>query len=249
VGDNFNPEVGFMRREDFRRSFAQVRFSPRPARDRLVRKFNYEASLDYVTDNHNTLESRTLQGTFRIDFQSSNVLTAEVERGYELVDRPFTIADGVVVPSGAYDAQTARAIYTVGQQRRVSGTATVEQGGFYGGDKTTASLRGRVKVGIRLAVEPTIALDWIDLPHAELVSKIVSARTTYNFSPRMFVAALVQYSSTSTSLSTNIRFRWEYQPGSDVFVVYSEGRDTFPRGAPVLENRGLAVKLTRLVRF
>ena len=30
VGDNFNPEVGFLRRDDFKRSFAQLRFSPRP---------------------------------------------------------------------------------------------------------------------------------------------------------------------------------------------------------------------------
>ena len=46
-----------------------------------------------------------------------------------------------------------------------------------------------------------------------------------------------------------MRFRWEYQPGSDLFVVYSEGRDAFsddPRG---LLNRGLVIKLTRLFRM
>jgi hypothetical protein len=51
--------------------------------------------------------------------------------------------------------------------------------------------------------------------------------------PRMFVAALVQYASATSSLSTNLRFRWEYQPGSELFVVYTEGRDTLPpTGAP-----------------
>src|SRR5262249_44050162 len=29
VGDNFNPEVGFVRRDDFKRSFASAKFSPR----------------------------------------------------------------------------------------------------------------------------------------------------------------------------------------------------------------------------
>ena len=29
VGTNFNPEVGFVRREDFRRSFGQFRYSPK----------------------------------------------------------------------------------------------------------------------------------------------------------------------------------------------------------------------------
>ena len=34
-GDAFNPEVGFVRRRDMRRSFAEFRFSPRPQVDRL----------------------------------------------------------------------------------------------------------------------------------------------------------------------------------------------------------------------
>lgn len=31
VEDNFKPEVGFLRRDDFRRSFGTLRYSPRPA--------------------------------------------------------------------------------------------------------------------------------------------------------------------------------------------------------------------------
>jgi hypothetical protein len=65
----------------------------------------------------------------------------------------------------------------------------------------------------------------------------------------MYAAALVQYSSSTTSLSTNIRFRWEYQPGSELFVVYSEGRDTLPAGRSQLETRGIVVKFNRLFRL
>ena len=65
----------------------------------------------------------------------------------------------------------------------------------------------------------------------------------------MFVGALVQYNSASDALSANIRFGWEYQPGSDFFVVYSEDRDTSLSGFPGLQNRGFVVKMTRLLRF
>ena len=52
------------------------------------------------------------------------------------------------------------------------------------------------------------------------------------------------------ALNTNIRFRWEYQPGSDLVVVYSEGRETDLRPHESgLRNRGFAIKLTRLLRF
>ena len=68
----------------------------------------------------------------------------------------------------------------------------------------------------------------------------------------MFVAALVQYTSSTTSVLNNARLRWEYSPGSEMFIVYSEGRDTEPlalvRGVPI-ENRGLTIKVTKLLRF
>ena len=72
---------------------------------------------------------------------------------------------------------------------------------------------------------------------------------TYTFTPRMFLGGLVQYSSTGSLLATNLRLRWEYQPGSELFVVYNDQRDTAFRRTPLLENRAFVVKLTRLFRF
>ena len=47
VGGGFNPEVGFLRRTDFTRQYAEARFSPRPARTHMkaVRRFVYHGQL------------------------------------------------------------------------------------------------------------------------------------------------------------------------------------------------------------
>src|SRR6185503_8961258 len=50
IGPDFSPQVGFVRRTDLRRSFGEARFSPRPKNSRLVRKYSYTASFDYLTD-------------------------------------------------------------------------------------------------------------------------------------------------------------------------------------------------------
>jgi hypothetical protein len=89
----------------------------------------------------------------------------------------------------------------------------------------------------------------VDLPDDSFTTELVRIRATYNLSPRSFVGALVQYNTADDSLAANVRFRWEYQPGSDLFVVYSEGRDTFSAGSPLLESRSFVVKFTRLFRF
>jgi hypothetical protein len=46
-----------------------------------------------------------------------------------------------------------------------------------------------------------------------------------------------------------VRLRWDYAPGSELFVAYSEGRDTLSSGFPVVRNQTLVVKSTRLFRF
>ena len=67
--------------------------------------------------------------------------------------------------------------------------------------------------------------------------------------PRMSTSALIQYNSRRRSLNTNIRFRWEYRPGSDLFVVFTDNRDTAPTGFPELGTARFLVKFTRLFRF
>ena len=67
--------------------------------------------------------------------------------------------------------------------------------------------------------------------------------------PWMFVSALLQYNSSRNSLGANVRFRWEYQSGSELFVVYNEQHDTLTPHVPELENRAFIIKVNRLFRF
>ena len=249
VGQNFNPEIGFVRRADFRRNLIQARFSPRTTNNHVVRQWTYEGSLDYITDNNNRLESRNLTGTFRTDFQNSDAVTLDYSRLFEFLPKPFTIAPGVRLPVRGYAFDNVRLEYLAGTQHRISGTSALEVGSFYDGSKTTATFRGRAKITMRLGIEPNVSLNWVDLPEGRFTNTVVGGRTVYTVTPRMFVAALIQYSSSSASLTSNLRFRWEYLPGSEIFVVYTEGRTTLPpRGAP-LESRGVVVKVNRLLRF
>ena len=69
----------------------------------------------------------------------------------------------------------------------------------------------------------------------------------------MFASALLQYSSAEHTFSSNVRFRWEYRPGSEFFVVWTDEQDTNPldphANRPALKNRALVVKMTRLFRL
>jgi hypothetical protein len=162
---------------------------------------------------------------------------------------PFPIRPDIIVPVGAYRYSTLRGTYTLGTQRRLAGDIVAARGSFYDGDRTDLSYRGRLRVSPQLAIEPGLGLNWVDLPQGSFTAVLVSARPTFAFTPRMVVSALIQYNSTSATASANVRFRWEYAPGSDLYVVYSDSRDTSLDRDPRLIGRTFTIKLTRLVRF
>jgi hypothetical protein len=77
----------------------------------------------------------------------------------------------------------------------------------------------------------------------------MGSRVSFTPTPRMFVSALLQFNSSSSAMSSNVRLRWEYRPGSELFVVYNEDRDTRAPRFPQLSNRAFIVKINRLLRF
>ena len=249
VGENFKPETGFLRRAAFRRSMGVFRFSPRPTRLKGVRKVFYEASLDYFTDPSGTIESRDGQAAFKMDLNNGDTWQVQAARTFEALDAPFVVAKDVRVPVGGYSFQQISGTYTFGPQRKVSGSAVARHGSFYDGTLDELTWRGRLEFSPQLYAEPTLSWNRVDTPWGRGNTNLVSSRVTYTLTPRMFVSALVQYQSRTDSVATNARFRWEYLPGSELFVVYSDGRTTLSRGIPEMENRSFVVKATRLLRF
>ena len=250
VGANFNPEVGFLRRDDFRRTFAELRYSPRPRSLRSVRRFLFQPSIDYITDGAGRLETRLQQLLLGAEFENGDRFFAGVTDNFEFLKRPFRIAQGVSVGVGGYSFVNTRVVYALGEQRSITGAITFDRGGFFDGEKSSVGYnRPRVNLGAQLTVEPSLSFNWITLPEATFTSGLVSTRVTYTVTPRMFVSTLLQFNSSNDSLGTNVRFRWEYQPGSELFVVYTDERDTLAPRFPTVENRAFIVKINRLFRF
>jgi hypothetical protein len=254
IGDNFNPEVGFVRRDNMVRDFAQLRFSPRPRGNRPVntwlRKWFYMGSVEHIQDRAGRLESRERLGEFALEYQNGDRLAATYTNSYEFLPAPFAIGGGVVLPVGGYDFDNIRLAYTMSQRYRYSFNMSVDYGTFYNGDKTTLSVsRGRMALTPQLSVEPTYTVNRIDLVQGAFTTHLSGTRITYTMTPAMFTSALVQYSSATNSVSANVRLRWEYRPGSELFVVFNEQRDTRSRVFPELANRAFIVKVNRLFRF
>ena len=251
VGLNYKPEVGFVSRYGFDRTYASGRFSPRPRNHfKRIRQFTYQGSLEYIVNAAGQLETRNQVGRFAAEQQNSDIFVVEGGANYELLVTPFTIAPGVRIPRGSYHFNDVTMSYQMGQQRRLSGTLMYQTGQFYDGTINAFGFTAaRYAILKQWSVEPSIQINDVRLPAGSFTSKLLRARTDYGFSSRMFVSGLMQYSSTGDIFSSNFRFRWEYRPGSELFVVYTDERDTTRPGYPELRNRAFVVKVNRLVQF
>ena len=253
IGDDFRPEVGFVRRRDMARSQGRVRFSPRLLAVRAIRKLSWSGGIDYIENGRGILETREGDAEFRIEFENSDRLAVRYARSYERLVEPFSITSEISIPTGGYDFEAFRAELVLGAQRVASGRFRLEHGAFFSGHKTELAVsRGRLQLTQRISTEPTYAFSLVDLAEGRFTTHLAGSRVTFTVTPLMFTSALIQYNSSNNTAATNIRFRWEYQPGSELFVVYNEQRSTpllQPRLLEPIQNRAVVVKLTRLFRF
>jgi hypothetical protein len=141
----------------------------------------------------------------------------------------------------------------------VSGQFSLQMGHFYDGTITAFAYTtgglfpSRVTVLKQLSIEPSVQVNRIEAASGTFTTKVLRARADYGFSPLMFASALVQYSSGDRAFSSNLRFRWEYRPGSELFVVYTTSatprRSRRRQSCAGFKNRAFVVKINRLLRF
>ncbi len=238
-----------MRRTDFALNASGARFSPRVRRG-PIRQLTWQANLEYISDAAgDVLEDRSQRAQFSIEFNSSDQVDVGAQRNYERLPADFTISPGVVVPAGGYSTHTVSASYTLAQQRKVSGQFSSSYGTFYDGTRTSAGYNGRIAFSANVAVEPNITLNWVKLPFGDFNARLIGVRLAVAPTARLGFSGLTQFNPTARTLTSSARMRWEYTPGSELFVVYSDGRDTGARNFPLLQNRSIAIKATRLLRF
>ncbi len=251
IGANFNPEIGYVRRFDMRKNYGQFRFSPRSTAVKAVRKFSSIGTVTRVANGTGRLESRLFDGEFAVELQNSDRFAVGAANDYEFLARPFPIAGtSVSIAPGAYHFTTGRVGYLFGQQRPVSGNLLIERGTFYSGERTAFTFnRSRVNLSARFSVEPSLSVNRVHLREGNFTTTVVGSRLTYTMTPLMFVSALMQYNATAASMSANVRFRWVYRPGSELFLVFNEDRDTLAPGFPDTRNRSIVAKMTAWTRL
>jgi len=245
VGAQFNAEMGYIRRTDIRNPKVRAAWTPRPDW-RGVRQLTIGAQVDSYWNHDGTPESRTSDGQFVTAFNDTSTLAVDVAHDSDRLEDPWRLGNGVV-PAGQYEWDTFTASYLSNASLRVAGSAGIQVGSYYTGDKTTVSAGLSLLPLTRLLIETSFNRNLITMPGVpDYLTNTLSTRVSYSFSPSLFTKAYIQYNDARKQATLNCLLWYIYRPGSDFYVVYNEGWDATIPGPHALQtrNRSLSVKIT-----
>ena len=238
VGPNFNPEVGFLERNDCICDYADLNFKPRPKLSG-VRELNFEGFIFHAPDTNHVLQTQEWQNTFRIEFNNGAYSDDDIVDVFtQRLTTPFNIYKSIFIPVGEYHWTRHQLTYSSAQDRRLMVNLFERFGTYYDGHLNEARVRANYRANERFSF--SFAEQWNRFrlgPVTDTTGKLLSPsagnfsvvfgsfQTNYSFSRFLTLSALVQMDTANTQVaSANIRLRWNYRPDSDLFFVYTAGQ-------------------------
>ncbi len=226
VGDNFNPEVGFLEREDgYRQTSVILRRRIRTSALAKLGLREVEPHVSYQSywGFDGFQETATLHVDNRLDFEKGFTLTSTaLNVQYEGLRKPFEVYPGVVVPAGSYRSPYFLTQMSTDRRKWISVGMSANLGGFLSGNQVSLGPSVNIRRGGRLTSSLRWARNDIDLPQGAFVTNLGSGRVTYNFSPLISASGLLQYNDRTDRWSTNLRFNWLLTAASGLYVVYND---------------------------
>jgi hypothetical protein len=247
IQDNFNAEMGFVKRTGIRRLQTHVGFTPEPNIPG-IKRLNPHIFYAYTSDQENDLLLREKHAHLSVDFVNGANLGFQWNEDHELVDEPFPIQEDITIPLGVYTSQWWMANFRSNRSRTIYTTMSYRWGDFYRGRSHIINLRVGFKPIPNFNSEISLIYNDIELPQGDFANHLLRARIGYNFSTRLALMSLIQWNSDTDEVNINMRLNFIHKPGSDLYVVYNERRQVEGLEAGVLD-RTLALKFTYLFNF
>ena len=245
IGEDFNPELGFLPRSGYRYGQVFGMLYLRPERFLGLREIRPHASyFEYRDIETGFTESGRLHLDSHFEWQDG----MEVHPGFNWVkeglEEPFVVFPGIVVPVGTYSGWESQLVFFTDESARLSFNGGLNAGSFLTGSRVNP--HGTVTFRPSAAFSTSLRLDYNDvsLDQGDFSVTLMGLRLAYFVTPRIYVQSLTQYSDLADAWSTNIRFGWLDDAGSGLFVVYNQASG-FDSGANVLDRFGSATPLNR----
>lgn len=220
IGEDFNPEVGYVYRTGSRWFRGEARATPY-LNWSVFRRLWTGPEIDFILDSDNELETRTFMWSTWLELATQGFGGLRVSRNYENLTDDFEIREGIIIPRGRYNYNNYNLMLNA-QGQVFNGRFGFNIGDFYNGTRRGFDLRFDIRFSGRLNLEPRYEFNRVTLPEGSFDTNIFGGRVIYSFSTDLFAKLFVQWNSDRNLVTTNFLVNYIYQPGSDFYFVFNQ---------------------------
>ena len=250
VQPNFRPDVGFIRRSNVTQYRGDITWKPLLRNNDTIRNFDFGTSLDYNGGTGSgKIETREQNFTAGVQFENNGMFHFTTYRNFDRLAAPLRVPSGdphIAIARGDYRFRGYTANMVTNTGAKINGTAGMNWGGFYNGNRRSFAGGVNVRPNYHLTVNLTYERNKVTVPNGSFTTNLVGTRLLYAFTARSYINAFIQYNADTHQISSNIRFDLIHHPLSDLYIVYNQTRDT---QLGQLREHAFIVKLTNLFNF
>ena len=257
-GDSYDPSLGFVTRNDYRRLENRFGWSPRTPGISWLRAldFSVQARLQEQMST-GILEEREFRiRPLGLNFESGDNIDITITNTNEYLDFQFEPSDGITVQPGRYRNWEYRMNVRSSGRRRVSLFGGLTRGGFWDGDRQQATARISFRPRPGFTISTNVDYNDVTMLTGDFTTAAYELGAEWHPSPWVSFTNQLQYDDQSELLGLFSRVRWIVKPGNDVYFVYThnwqyEYFDPLDANTRHLQrlSRGASIKVNYTYRF
>lgn len=226
VQQNFNPEMGFVRRRGKHLSWA-LKIAPRPGVLGIRRLEFKPVDVEYYWDANGVAESAFWEWRpLGFSTESGEFFEFNIQRTFDRLDDDFDIFDSVIIPKGKHHYTHYEIQFETNSSRAFSGGVFYNWGNYYTGSRKTLSASATLKANRHLSLTADFSANRIELSGGSFTTREISSQVRYAFSTLLNTSLFVQWNNEDQQVNVNFRLHWIPKIGSDIFLVLNELADS-----------------------
>lgn len=257
-GSQFEPGIGFYRTNNTSDYFYRLGYGWLGKESSIYRQHSINVGSFNIFQNETLdLRSRFISLEWNTDFKIFGSLELQTRFNQEhlLPNEDFNLLGKIFIPEDNYDFFEGNISYRSPNSRRVRVNLSSEFGSFYDGSRMQLSIEPRVVANLHFEFGGSYSVTKLSFPELQgrtqndFTAHLAQLRGQYALNKKLSTSAFIQYSNVAELVGANIRFRYNFKEGRDLWIVVNEQvyteRNQFNRGLPdlpFLQSRSILIK-------
>jgi hypothetical protein len=250
-GVNFDPGIGLEVFDDYYVTTIQLRYNFIPGEKSLLQS-HIPALISYVINDvsDNSILTWYVNPGWTFTGKGGWMAIANLEYNYESLREDFELTDSIGIPIGDYTFSDVNLNFITPYSKAFKADMSLIAGQFYDGYRLSPQINPTWNISDGLELGATYLYDHLNFNSRDeqLHNHIFGIRGLLMINTKLSLSGFIQYNTAINKIISNIRFRYNPKEGTDLYLVFNEGRNTYLEreipNLPVFDYRSFLIKYT-----